>query len=246
MLKVENLHVKFGQAMILEGIELEVKPGELVGIIGPNGCGKTTLLNAISGFAPLEAGSVLFSDDDISEWPAHKRARAGLGRSFQTAGVFREMSVEENLMIAIENARRFPWWWRFSKDHRVEAEEIIDQTLNEVDLHAHKKSLAGVLSGGQLRLLELMRLKLSGGKLFLIDEPTAGVSPIMRQALAKTIRELAADPDKSIVIIEHDLKFLFDLVDRVIVLVEGRKFLEGTPEEVQQNRKLQEVYFGAK
>ncbi len=245
MLTLENIVVKFDKTLVLHDVSLKVKPREIVGIIGPNGCGKTTLLNAISGFTPVTSGSILFVDEDITEWPAYKRAQAGIGRSFQTAGIFKEMTVEENLMIALEHAKKYPWWWRFSKEYRRASNKIIDDILRSVDLHAHKYSMAGVLSGGQLRLLELMRLKMSGGKLLLIDEPTAGVSPVMRKTLAKNIRELAKEEDRSIVIVEHDLKFLFDLVDRVIVLVEGQKYLEGKPVEVQKDKRLQEVYFGS-
>lgn len=245
MLILEKIQVQFGKSVILHDVSLHIKKGETVGIIGPNGCGKTTLLNAISGFVPASNGSILFNDQDITNWPAYKRARFGIGRSFQTAGVFKEMTVEENLMIALEHAKKYPWWWFFSKKHRKETDKIIDETLSEIDLHAHKKSLAGVLSGGQWRLLELMRLKLSGGNLLLIDEPTAGVSPAMRKMLAKSIKELAKDGDRSIMVVEHDLKFLFDIVDRVIVFVEGKNYLEGKPDEVQKDKRLQEVYFGA-
>lgn len=245
MLTVENLFVKFGKSVILHDVSLNIQKGEMVGIIGPNGCGKTTFLNAISGFAPVNAGSILYNDVDVTKWPAFKRAKAGIGRSFQSAGVFREMTLEENLMIAVEHAHNYPWWWKFSARHRSIADRMIDEALGEVGLHAHKNSLAGVLSGGQLRLLELARLKLSGGDLMLIDEPTAGVSPAMRKILAETITKLAKEGNRSIMIVEHDMKFLFNLVDRVIVFVEGQKYLEGKPEEVQKDKRLQEVYFGS-
>ncbi len=244
MLTVENLEVKFGKSLILHDISLHIRQGEIVGIIGPNGCGKTTLLNAVSGFITPENGSILFKNEDISDWPAYKRALQGIGRSFQTAGIFKEMTVEENLIIAIEHALKYPWWWKFSEKYNQKTDHLINEILEKIQLQSHKHSLAGILSGGQLRLLELMRLKLSGGSLLLIDEPTAGVSPLMRQILAKTIKELAEDGLRSIVIVEHDLKFLFNLVDRIIVLVEGQKYLEGKPAEIQKDKRLQEVYFG--
>lgn len=244
MLKTEDLFVKFGDRVILQGVDLELQPGEVVGLIGQNGCGKTTLLNTISGFVPSVGGSILFQNEDVTQLPPYKRASLGMGRSFQHAGVFREMTLEENLMIALENAENYPWWWRFSKRFRNKADRIIEEALERVDLLGHKRSLAGVLSGGQLRLLELLRLQISGGSLLLIDEPTAGVAPVMKNILAQGIRDLAADKKRAILLVEHDLKFLFDLVDRVVVLVEGKVYMEGKPEEIAKDKKLQEVYFG--
>lgn len=245
MFSVRDLSVSFGDSQILKSVSLGVQPGEIVGIIGPNGCGKTTLLNAISGFTPVAAGSLHFAARDVTRLPAYRRARLGLGRSFQSAGVFREMTVRENVMLALEYAQQLPWWWRFSRSRRQRIDAEIEEALRSIRLAHLADSLAGVLSGGQLRLLELLRLRLGGGQLLLIDEPTAGVSPVMRQELAQMIRALAAEPGRSVVIVEHDLKFLFDLVDRVVVLVEGEKYLEGTPAEVQKDQRLQEIYFGA-
>jgi len=249
MLKLENLHVKIGKTPILHEISLQVKPGEIVGIIGPNGSGKTTLLNAISGFARVSDGSVVFQDQDITHFAPYRRANLGIGRSFQNAGIFRDMTVEENLIIAIEQVKKYPWWWKFDRKFIHKTDALIDEALESVGLTGHKKSLAGVLSGGQLRLLELLRLGVSDGDLLLIDEPTAGVAPAMKKTLSKTIRGLLRENtgktgQRSILIIEHDLKFLFELVDRVIVIVDGNVYMEGKPEEVSRDQKLQEVYFG--
>ncbi|MBD3327979.1 ATP-binding cassette domain-containing protein [Candidatus Peregrinibacteria bacterium] len=244
MLKLENIHVSYGKTTILHDISLDILPGEIVGIIGPNGCGKTTLLNAVSGFIKNSSGSLLFNENDITGFSAHHRAVEGIGRSFQQAGVFKEMTVEENLMLAIEHKEKYPWWWRFSRKMRNQADRQICDLLSDVNLLGHKKSVAGVLSGGQLRLLELLRLRISGGKLLLIDEPTAGVAPVMRQELASLIKSLMEDESRSIIIVEHDLKFLFSLVDRVIVLVDGEKYIEGDPESIKKDKRLQEVYFG--
>jgi branched-chain amino acid transport system ATP-binding protein len=245
MLSVENLSVQFGLATILSSVDLKIGEGEMVGIIGPNGCGKTTLLNAISGFAPARSGSILFKDEDITNFPAHKRANLGLGRSFQAAGVFKEMTVEENLMLAIEKTEDLSWYWRFSSKMRKKIDKRIEKELEGVGLQGHKHSQAGVLSGGQLRLLEMVKLKITGGDLLLIDEPTAGVAPIMRNTLSTVITELKKEKKRSIVIVEHDLKFLFNLVDRVIVLVEGEVYMEGKPKDLVNDPKLKEVYFGS-
>ncbi len=244
VLSIENLHVQLGQRMINEDISLDVYQGEIVGIIGPNGCGKTTFFNAISGFAPIDTGSVLINDVEVNNLSPNKRAELGLNRSFQNVGVFKQLTLEENLMMAIENAEKLPWNWMLKSELRNYVDTKINEALDDVGLKGHKKSLAGVLSGGQLRLLEMQKLKLAGGDLLLIDEPTAGVSPVLRNELANQIKALSQNHGRTIVIIEHDLKFLFSLVDRVIVLVDGKKYIEGSPAEVQNDKRLKEVYFG--
>ena len=244
LIRLENLSVEFGKQMVLDNVSLGIKAGEVVGLIGPNGCGKTTLLNAISGFAPLETGTISFLGRDIMNLAPDQRAVLGIGRSFQHAGVFKELSVSDNIIIGAEKAEKFPWFWMFSARYREKMDKIVNNTLADVGLSAHKKSLAGILSGGQIRLLELARLQLFKGKLLLIDEPTAGVAPALRQQLAKTIKKLNQEYGFTIIIVEHDLKFLFDLVDRAVVLVDGRKYIEGRPEEIQKDARLKEIYFG--
>lgn len=245
MLKVEDLSVQFGLRTVLNSVDFELQPGEIVGVIGPNGCGKTTLLNTLSGFVPSRTGSIIFQDEDITNLASFKRAGLGLGRSFQAAGVFKEMTLEENLMLTVEASENLPMWWRFSRKEKDRVDKIIDKQLKSMDLLGHKHSLAGVLSGGQLRLLEMLKLKIAGGDLLLIDEPTAGVAPVMRNMLSEAIRELHKSKKRSIVIVEHDLKFLFDLVDRVIVLVEGEVYMEGKPKDLINDPKLKKVYFGS-
>lgn len=244
-LQVENLNVYFGQRQILKNISFDLKPGEIVGIIGPNGCGKTTLLNALSGFAKTNPGCILLEDKDISILPPYERARLGIGRSFQNAGIFKEMTLEENLMLVLERQARFPWHWMTSGHHRKIMQGAIEEALESVGLLNHKKLSAGLLSGGQLRLLEMARLKLEKKKILLIDEPTAGVAPVLRDALSKSIKSLAQEHGHSILLVEHNLQFMFDLADRVIVLVDGEKYMEDAPEILRKDRKLQEVYFGA-
>ncbi len=244
LLSVEHLHVRIGKRPILHDVSFEVQEGEIVGIIGPNGCGKTTLLNALSGFLSLEEGIITFRGEDIMDLEAYTRARLGINRSFQHAGVFRDMTVEENLIIAIERAEQYPWWWAFSSKYRKKMDTEIKKALEDVDLLPHRNLVAGLLSGGQLRLLELTRLRLSKGNLLLVDEPTAGVAPILKSKLSEIIKKLVKEHGHTAIIVEHDLKFLFDIADRVVVLVDGEKYLEGVPNEIRNDERLKKVYFG--
>ena len=244
LLSVENLHVQIGKRMILHEISFSVDEGEIIGVIGPNGCGKTTLLNAISGFLPVDTGTISFRNRDIMHLEPHVRAQLGINRGFQHSGVFREMTVEDNLILAAERAPEFPWWWMFSSRLRKRMNSIVENALLGIDLLAHRKSLAGILSGGQLRLLEIARLQLSKGSLLLIDEPTAGVAPKLKQTLSESIRKLVKEGGHTAILVEHDLKFLFDIADRIIVLVDGEKYLEGSPDIVRNDERLRKVYFG--
>ncbi len=244
VLQIENLHVQLGQRMINEDISLNIQEGEIVGIVGPNGCGKTTFFNAISGFAPIDTGLISLNGVELNRLTPHQRAKIGLARGFQNVGVFKEMTLEENLIMAVENSEQLPWHWMFSSKKRSYVDHKISQALNDFSLITHKHSLAGVLSGGQLRLLEMAKLKLASANLLLIDEPTAGVSPVLRNELSNAIKTLTTQHGKTIVIIEHDLKFLFGLVDRIIVFVDGKKYMEGLPKDVQNDPRLKEVYFG--
>jgi len=243
IIQIENLHVQIGKQMILHNISFDVKEKEIVGIIGPNGCGKTTLLNTISGFMPVDTGTIAINGEDAMDMSPHERSQLGVGRSFQHAGIFRDLTVEENIIMGVETQKEFPWWWKFSKKYRKKMDVIVDKALEEVNLSSHKYSQAGLLSGGQVRLLELARLKLFTGNILLIDEPTAGVAPALRDELARMIKYLNKH-GFTIMIVEHDLKFLFNLVDRVVVLVDGEKYMEGTPQEIKNDKRLQEIYFG--
>jgi len=243
-LSVENLHVRIGKRLILHDVSLNVQEGEILGVIGPNGCGKTTLLNALSGFNQAEEGMIIFKGKDIMFLEPHVRARLGLSRGFQHAGIFRDMTVAENIVISVERAEKYPWWWALSPKHRRKMNLIVEEALKEVDLLPHKDLVAGLLSGGQLRLLELARLRLSKGSLLLIDEPTAGVAPILKNKLSEIIRQLVKEHGHTAIIVEHDLRFLFDLADRVVVLVDGEKYMEGRPEEIKNDERLKKVYLG--
>ncbi len=243
MLEISDIFVSFQGSKVLNGISCAVTSGETVGVIGPNGSGKTTLFNCISGFAPSVSGTITLRGERIDHLEPHLRARRGLGRVFQNFGIFREMSLLENIQVALESRREqvpglFPW----SKRTR----EIREQSmtfLKEVGLEKKADDKAGALSGGQMRLLEIVRTLALGADLFLLDEPTAGVSPRMKEDIARSIKNLQ-ELGKTVLIIEHYITFIQKFCDRILVLEEGRVVLDGSPEQVRNDARLQEIYFG--
>ncbi len=223
---------------ILHGVNVTVQPGEVVGLIGPNGSGKTTFFNVLCGFLKPSSGSIGFKDADITALSPSQRARIGIGRVFQNFGIFRDMTLEENVLVALES---------LPSEQRLALGNLRDRvrdTLKMVHLQDHAKKKASSLSGGQMRLLEIARTFASQKELFLLDEPTAGVSPKMTGQVSDLIKRLKQE-GRTVIIIEHDLPFIRSICDRVVVLDVGEVVLEGKPDEIHGNRKLKEIYFGA-
>lgn len=244
MLLVQDVEFSISGLQILNRVTFRVGVGETVGIIGPNGSGKTTLFNSISGFNIPQAGKILFKGEDITAMAPFRRAGRGLGRVFQNAGVFREMSVLENIIVAIEGRQALvKTFWPWSKRNRQNREEAL-QFLKEVGLTERANEKASSLSGGQIRLLEIIRTLAFGADLFLLDEPTAGVSPKMKDDVAHLIKRLQ-QMNKTVLVIEHDINFIQKFCDRILVLDVGRVVLDDTPENIRQNELLHEIYFGA-
>ncbi len=241
MLRIENLHFAVQDLNVLNGVNLLVREGETIGIIGPNGSGKTTLFNCISGFNIPDKGRIMMRDQDVTRARPHRRARLGLGRVFQNFGIFKEMTVLENVLTAIESRRHKQL---VSAPFRASAKRSEAMSyLREVALDSKANQKAGSLSGGQMRLLEIVRIMAFGAELLLLDEPTAGVSPKMKDDVAGLLRRLR-EMGKTVLIIEHDLNFIQSFCDRILVLDVGRVLLEDTPEKVQHSELLQEIYFG--
>lgn len=238
LLSLSHVSLAINTQHILRDVSFNVDEGEVIGLIGPNGSGKTTLFNVLSGFLLPTHGTIHFNNHDITQLPPHKRALLGIGRVFQNFGIFREMTLEENVLVAFE---ALPSEQRKSLGDLRKAAK---GTLEMVGLSAHASKKAGSLSGGQMRLLEIARTLKSGRDLFLLDEPTAGVSPKMTSQVADLITELKRE-GKTVLIVEHDLPFISRICDRVIVLDVGKVVLQGAPAEVKKSKELQEIYFGA-
>ena len=241
MLEVKNIKASFGETSILNGISFSCD--RTAGIIGPNGSGKTTLFNVISGFTPATAGSVLINGIDVSRQSPDARARSGLSRIFQNFGVFKNLSVIDNVMLALSAKDSLLINFFPSPSRKKIYREKADHYLHQVGLIEKRLDMASNLSGGQLRLLEIARAMAMDSAVYLLDEPTAGVSPKLKGQVASAIR-LLIDAKKTVLIIEHDMAFIRSFVDRIIVLNQGVIVADGTPQTVVDDPIVREIYFG--
>ncbi len=239
-LKVSDISISISGNRILNNLSLEIGQAEIVGLIGPNGSGKTTLFNCISGFLRADAGKIQLGDTELSDLLPHERAKLGLGRVFQIAGVFRDMTLLENLYVALEAKGTLANLF-FGSCNKLRTSAM--EYLAQIGLENRANAKASSLSGGQLRLLEIARSLASGAQVFLLDEPTAGVSPKMKDQVSSLIIKLRS-LGKSVLVIEHDINFIQSFCNRIAVVNLGNVVLDGTPGEVRSSALLKEIYFG--
>ncbi len=244
VLAVENLTKRFGSLVAVRDISLTVEHGELRAVIGPNGAGKTTFFNLVSGFLAPTTGSILFEGRDISRIPAHRRVGLGMARTFQITEIFPELTVCENIRIVTEVAAGYrlrPWL------HRAEAADIrrrIEEALALAGLSGKADRLVGELAHGDQRATEIMMALALKPRLLLLDEPTAGMGDQETYEITQLIRRLHKDNKLTIVLIEHDMRVVFHLADRITVLDQGGFLAEGTPREIAANKAVQTAYLG--
>jgi branched-chain amino acid transport system permease protein len=230
-LSVNDLARRFGGLRAIDGVTLDLKPNLVHAIIGPNGAGKTTFINLLSGELKPSGGRVSLDDLDITSWPPHRIARSGIGRSFQRTNIFRDFSPRENCALAAEARLR-----------SGAAAERIAHALDLAGLAPRADAIAGQLSSGEQRQLEIAMLIASGADLLLLDEPLAGMGPEETQRVVALLRDLARD--HTIVLIEHDMDAVFAAADTLTVLVQGRVLAHGAPAEVRRNAAVREAYLG--
>jgi urea transport system ATP-binding protein len=236
-LSVRDLRVVFDGFVAVGGVDLDVPAGDVRFIIGPNGAGKTTLIDAITGLARA-TGSVTFDGQDLLGLKVHRIARLGIGRTFQTAAVFEELTVLQNLDIAAGWSRNPLSLVR----RRRSVPESVASALKVVGLEHVRDELAGTLAHGQKQWLEIGMLLVQDAKLLLLDEPVAGMSQAERDATGELLGQLSAD--RTVVVIEHDMDFLRRFARTVTVMHAGKILSEGTVAEVQADPRVQEVYLG--
>jgi branched-chain amino acid transport system ATP-binding protein len=244
LLKVESVSKHFGNLIAVNNVSMTVEPGELRAIIGPNGAGKTTFFNLISGFLRPSSGRVIFDGEDITALLPARRVWRGIARTFQVTEVFPELSVRENLRIPVEVASGFrlrPW---LSRDADAKVGARVAELLDMGGLAGKADQLVGQLAHGDQRATEITMALALKPRLLLLDEPTAGMGDQETYEITRLIRRLHQDSKLTIVLIEHDMRVVFHLADRIMVLDQGTFLAEGTPKEIAANKAVQSAYLG--
>jgi branched-chain amino acid transport system ATP-binding protein len=233
LLEVEDVEVRFGGVVAVNGASFEVEAGTVVGLMGPNGAGKTTLFNVITGLQEPTHGRVLFDGNDITNQPPRKRALAGIGRTFQRLEVFGSLSVGDNIRVAAEmRGLHHP-------------EQVRDELLDRVGLRTFADTPADSVPTGIARLTELARALACDPRLLLLDEPSSGLNEQETEAFAELVQSLAQDEGRSVLIVEHDVELVMGVCSTIHVLDFGTIIATGAPEQVQADPRVQDAYLGA-
>lgn len=242
MLAVRHLTKRFGGITAVDDCTFAVARQTITALIGPNGAGKTTVFNCISGFVRPDGGTVRLGRQTMDSLPAHQRASAGIARTFQAVRLFKNLTVEQNLLLACQpRDQRLASLWRPS--YRPAERLRIREVLGLIGFPAPLETLAADLSYGSGKLLELARALLLPHRVLLLDEPVAGVSPHLRDSLRPLLEELKARGE-TILLIEHDMQFVFGVADTVIVMNAGKVLRMGTPKAIQHDPEVLQAYFG--
>ncbi len=244
LLTVQNVSQHFGSLVAVDNVSLTVEPGELRAVIGPNGAGKTTFFNMISGFFWPSAGRILFDNVDITTMPPHRRVAMGMARTFQITEIFPELTVRENVRIPVELAHGLHLRLWQSKKQADRIEQQVSELIDLGGLSAHADRLVGELSHGDQRATEIMMSLALRPRLLLLDEPTAGMGHQETYNTALLIRKLHKLHRLTIILIEHDMRVIFNLADRITVLAEGSVLEEGTPAQIAASEQVQAAYLG--
>jgi branched-chain amino acid transport system ATP-binding protein len=244
LLQVENVSRHFGSLIAVDGVSLAVEPGELVAVIGPNGAGKTTFFNLISGFFPPTAGRIRFDGKDITSLPAHRRVQIGMARTFQITEIFPELTVRDNLRIPVEIAAGLRLRLLPSKTSEAATRNRVEELMELGGLVSRANRLVGELPHGDQRATEIMMSLALKPRLLLLDEPTAGMGDQETYDITRLIRRLHRDQGLTIVLIEHDMRVIFHLADRIMVLAEGSVLAEGPPAAIAADERVQAAYLG--
>jgi sulfate-transporting ATPase len=243
-LHVRDLTVRYGGVVAVDGLSLDVEPGRIVGLIGPNGAGKTSAIDAVTGFTRAVSGSVRLAERDLTRLPVHRRATAGLSRSFQSLELFEDMTVRDNLFAACERPGRWAYLTDLIRPGSRPLPAHVLVAVREFGLQDSLDRPVAELSYGERRLLAIARAVAASPSVLLLDEPAAGLSDDETRELAHLVRRLAAEWGMGVLLVEHDVDMVMSVCDEIVVLDFGRRICAGTPEEVRRDPAVRAAYLG--
>jgi branched-chain amino acid transport system ATP-binding protein len=242
ILEIKELRKSFGGLAAVAGVDLKVREGHIDSIIGPNGAGKSTLFNLISGYYSCDGGQVFFKGKDITGLTPQKRVKMGMGRSFQVTNIFPKLTVFENIQATI--IYRIGKGINFFSDVRKYVAEETEEILSMVELIEQANDMAGILSAGDRKRLEMGIVLATAPDLLLLDEPTCGMSPVETSNTIELIKKIAQDKSLTVLFTEHKMDMVFSISSRITVMNFGAIIAAGKPDDIRANEKVQQIYFG--
>jgi len=243
IIEISDVSKAFGGVQANADISMDVEEGRITGLIGPNGSGKTTLFNSIVGYHPIDSGSIRFEGKEISKLRVQKIARLGLLRTFQQTRIFKNMNCMENMLIAIPH-RKMTMWDMFERSEAEERERA-EMLLDFVGLYQKRRLISGSLSFGQQKLLEFAMALMNEPKVLLLDEPTAGINPTLINGLVDRLKRANSEFGITLLIIEHNMRVIMNMADRVYCLAHGKLLASGPPEKIRNDQRVIDAYLGA-